>query len=647
MECSNRGVCDRKTGECECFDGYTGLGCARLACPENCAGHGTCQTVEQMAAKQPTLQTFTVQTYKDHKQVDCEIDVESFLSPNDYVKIGSHAPMKINTVSGTTINLYSEFPETLPYGTHVWKVHKYGLWDANKNTACQCDAMWTGNDCSLRKCPYGDDPLTVVSYDMEQEGSTATGPGVVAGDGSDSSLSSLYVGYSPYRQRAERQTLYIDSATHTNTGTFSLTFTDEYGDEWTTRPIPTVVRLSQTVNNDVVGTSVRFGNTPGIHVSEVSIGDIIRIGQHYRKVTKLEYRRDDAGTLEASRQYYQKIHFQQTLPSNTAVAKTEQAPDAYRTAGTPVYRVTVAKEIREALRALPNDRIPDVTVEALTRGGAVLDAPLRHAVAADNATIDHDDVLSKRKVSVGDIIRHGNEYRQVASVYTAPWPSTEYTTVQAFGSILAENSIMYIQNGMAYDITFEAGCRSHEDCRYNGVDENDSDGPPTERLIEGLGTNAAYCHMGGTCMCSFDSNEQALFTGPGCTKTGRGTHKNAKVTVSGDIYNLKCDTTVRTHNGVTNGLTPSYVHAESATVARISPQTITLSGNAVNVNVGDHVRIEDQVRTVTSAASDSATVTVDQPFEEIGTSDIVNIFPALTPVNVIKEIGGVRTTCTA
>merc|ERR1711939_157715 len=146
--------------------------------------------------------------------------------------------------------------------------------------------------------------------------------------------------------------------------------------------------------------------------------------------------------------------------------------------------------------------------------------------------------------------------------------------------------------------------------------------------------------------CSFDSNEQALFTGPGCTKTGRGTHKNAKVTVSGDIYNLKCDTTVRTHNGVTNGLTPSYVHAKSATVARISPQTITLSGNAVNVNVGDHVRIEDQVRTVTSAASDSATVTVDQPFEEIDTSDIVNIFPALTLVNVIKEIGGVRTTCT-
>merc|ERR1719498_1399066 len=33
------------------------------------------------------------------------------------------------------------------------------------------------------------------------------------------------------------------------------------------------------------------------------------------------------------------------------------------------YRITVEKEIREALRALPNGRIQDVTVEAITNGG--------------------------------------------------------------------------------------------------------------------------------------------------------------------------------------------------------------------------------------------------------------------------------------
>jgi hypothetical protein len=222
-------------------------------------------------------------------------------------------------------------------------------------------------------------------------------------------VSALYAGYSPYRQRAERQTLYIDSATHTNTGTFALTFTDEYGDDWTTRPIPTVVRLSQTLSDDASSgdTELSFGNTPGIHVSEVNIGDIIRVGSAYRKVTKLEYRRDSAGTLDASRQFYQKIHF--TTGVATAFStKTAQTAEAYRTAGSPVYRVTVAQEIRQALRALPNDRIPDVTVEAITRGGHAIDQTTRGSVITDE-TIVHAGNIVLRKVSVGDIIRYENE----------------------------------------------------------------------------------------------------------------------------------------------------------------------------------------------------------------------------------------------
>merc|ERR1712072_1393754 len=283
-------------------------------------------------------------------------------------------------------------------------------------------------------------------------------------------------------------------------------------------------------------------------------------------------------------------------------AKTAQTAEAYRTAGSPVYRVTVAQEIRQALRALPNDRIPDVTVEAITRGGHAIDQ-LTGSSAITTSTIVHAANIAKRKVSVGDIMRYENEYRQVSSYTNA----NTYVVTKEFVASISGGSTMFIQNGMAYDITFEAGCRSHEDCRYNGVDENDSDGPPTDRLIEGVGSNGAYCHMGGSCMCSFNTNEQATFHGPGCTKTGRGTHKNAKVTVSGDIYNLKCDATVRVNNGVSTGLTPSYVHAETATVARVSPQTVTVSGSdalPANVNVGDHIRIENQVRTVTCTVSD-------------------------------------------
>lgn len=77
--------------------------------------------------------------------------------------------------------------------------------------------------------------------------------------------------------------------------------------------------------------------------------------------------------------------------------------------------------------------------------------------------------------------------------------------------------------------------RTHQDCRNNGIDENDSDGPPRKNMYEGEDNNAAHCHNGGICMCSDG------FYGRGCTRTGRGHHANYRVTVSGDIYNLKCD----------------------------------------------------------------------------------------------------------
>lgn len=44
-ECSNKGICNRKSGQCECFPGYEGEGCARTTCPGGitCNGHGVCQ----------------------------------------------------------------------------------------------------------------------------------------------------------------------------------------------------------------------------------------------------------------------------------------------------------------------------------------------------------------------------------------------------------------------------------------------------------------------------------------------------------------------------------------------------------------------------------------------------------------------------
>merc|ERR1711968_409683 len=120
---------------------------------------------------------------------------------------------------------------------------------------------------------------------------------------------------------------------------------------------------------------------------------------------------------DTSKQYYQKIGFASQLTNGVGTARTQQTATAFRKAGTPVYRVTVAKEIREALRALPNDRITDVTVEAITRGGHVLEGTFDDSGGTTNPTYTLDSALTIDAGTKG-----------------------------------------YKQNGMKYDITFEQGC---------------------------------------------------------------------------------------------------------------------------------------------------------------------------------------------
>lgn len=50
VECSNKGLCDRKLAVCNCETNYEGLACERTVCLNQCSNNGECLTLKQYAA---------------------------------------------------------------------------------------------------------------------------------------------------------------------------------------------------------------------------------------------------------------------------------------------------------------------------------------------------------------------------------------------------------------------------------------------------------------------------------------------------------------------------------------------------------------------------------------------------------------------
>ena len=113
-ECAGRGICDRSSGQCDCFDGFTGKACAYTTCPNECSGHGTCEYVEEL-----TVGSVAGDYYSD-------------------VFKGFH-----------TESVALDYVNT--------------LWDAGKSRACLCDPMYTEVDCSRKMCSKGNDVLDTRS----------------------------------------------------------------------------------------------------------------------------------------------------------------------------------------------------------------------------------------------------------------------------------------------------------------------------------------------------------------------------------------------------------------------------------------------------------------------------------------------------
>jgi len=128
MECGGRGLCDRSTGQCKCFASFTGEGCRRTTCPNDCSGHGQCRT-----------------------------------DANSFYYLGKIPSADSADWYGTQIPDYSKTP-----GASTWGIHTSWL----KYQQCHCDAGYEGDDCSLRMCPKGDDPETECSTDLGNDKQT-------------------------------------------------------------------------------------------------------------------------------------------------------------------------------------------------------------------------------------------------------------------------------------------------------------------------------------------------------------------------------------------------------------------------------------------------------------------------------------------
>jgi len=147
-ECSNKGLCDRETGLCECFPGYEGAGCRRTACPQDCNGNGICRTILESDRKGA----------KD-----------------------------------------------------------YSAWDGEKTQLCVCDPGFTGPACSLRSCPKGADPV-VYNYKI-----------------TDSVQGIYFRTFAPDKRHFEKEeSQHKFLKDKPSKVYFTITYTDEYNDEWTT-----------------------------------------------------------------------------------------------------------------------------------------------------------------------------------------------------------------------------------------------------------------------------------------------------------------------------------------------------------------------------------------------------------------------------
>merc|ERR1711988_1255967 len=363
---------------------------------------------------------------------------------------------------------------SLPFGSALYKVSNYNLWDANKVAGCVCDDGFSGHDCSSMKCLFGADPLDVTGEDKENSHSsisTATPP--------------------TYTKQNERQMLTMDSSRGALSGSFALTYTSINGEKKTTGSISTAPELSSTVTVSGVevydetycksanaldnnayfpGTATDYANnwagaycekkitfSPDLPEDELAVGDYIRVGNEIRKIGSL-VRNPDSGNYASA---FVTAQFNQGYAS-----------------GTYAYRHSAATSIANGLTGLSNDVVGKVSVTKTKSSGRILlDALATTALYAQNSGVGggavkfadgNDAGFGAGAAAIGDVFRvhsrtgmsqingiTGGATSFASAISLDPYwlESTADTSLLTSATTLAEVPI--IDNGFKYKIAFD------------------------------------------------------------------------------------------------------------------------------------------------------------------------------------------------
>jgi hypothetical protein len=247
-ECSAKGICDRSSGECQCFDGYTGKGCQRKTCPGEvegapgqwCSGHGSCEFLGETS-------------YGDHPGLYYDGSVKGL---DGFVTPGIHDSFGIRFQEKAARN-----------------------WESYKLMHCVCDGGFAGPDCSQRLCPRGNDVVhqrlnraDVLKNHIQNITMYAAGP---YSNGNQSAIDEFY-GH-----------------------TFALSFTSQLNETYTTIPIEVVQKPTITETESALADSIKYALEalpmkicPRVFIN-LTMGYDAMFDPYKTQVANTQYSRDD------------------------------------------------------------------------------------------------------------------------------------------------------------------------------------------------------------------------------------------------------------------------------------------------------------------------------------------------------------------